>query len=120
MSHSALRLWLGFAVLGAVIGCVDGPFARANPYDPKAPLEMRIEMSADTLQGIGALGEFMLVTTPAFPLYAPYWTTSHEQFLEHLGNGIFRVRAVPALPVTVTVTASFENRRASTSVVVVP
>lgn len=121
--RSARRTPWGIAALLAVLGtlgCVDGPFARANPYDPKASVEMRIETSVDTLRGVGSIGEFVLVSTPEYPQYAPQWNASPATYLDNLGNGVFRLRIVPATPVVITVSVRWENRVASTTFVVAP
>lgn len=120
MSRSWLRVLTVVIVVGALAGCVDGPFARANPHDPKAEVEMRLEASVDTLFGVGAIAEFVLVSTPAYPQYDIQWLHTHAAFLEHLGNGVYRVRTAPAAPIVVTVIAGWELRRASTTVVVAP
>jgi hypothetical protein len=113
------RIGVLLVLLGSA-GCVDGPFARANPYDPKASVEMRIETSVDTLRGIGSIGEFVLVSNPEFPQYAPQWNASPATYVDNLGNGVFRLRIVPATPVVITVSARWETRVASTTFVVAP
>lgn len=120
MSPNADRALSCVSLALLVTGCLDGPFARANPYDPKAEVEMRVVAPTDTLRGVGTVAEFTLETTPHYPQYPVQWSSTQAGIFENLGNGVFRVRAAPPAPVTVTVSASWELRRASTTVVVAP
>lgn len=100
--------------------CLDGPFARVNQHDPKNRVEYRLESPVDTVRGLGTIVEFMLETTPAVALTNLHWGSSRPQEFESLGNGVYRLRAIPSGPEPVTVTVGWDVPVASVVVVITP
>lgn len=118
--RSAAMLRLGCLAL-ALAGCFDGEYPRANPFDVDMPLEMSIELSADTIQGVGTLLSANLITTPAFPQYLAQWSTDAPALLQAMGpGGTFRLVSTPLAPRRVTIRASLDARGTFTTVVVMP
>lgn len=92
-------LALGAAVVGLLTGCLDGPFAHANPFDPDNPMTLSIEGGQDTIAVAGEVVQFHLVTDPPYDSPSPYWSSSSASLLVPLGYGRF---VVPTLPIETT------------------
>ena len=118
-NHRAHRSTRIVAVLLLSLGaCVDAPFARLNPADAEANIEMRIVGGLDTARTVGQAIAFQLVTVPAVTGHKVYWSSSNEVLLAPDGDGVFQVNRLPTgANVTVTITAEFETRGAVRTIV---
>lgn len=116
MSRKRLRL-LAAALLG--IACVPGPFEHASPYDPRTVVTGTLEVLTDTVSVLGEIAATRLVTDPVFDVaqYPPVWRSESSQLLESLGDGRFRLVAVPPVPTRVTVLAIYPTIRFSAVIV---
>ena len=115
-SHRSTRI---VAVLLLTLGaCVDAPFARLNPADAEANIEMRIVGGLDTARTVGQAIAFQLVTVPAVTGHIVNWSSSNEDLLGIDGDGVFLVKRLPTgANVTVTIKAKFETREAVRTIV---
>jgi hypothetical protein len=123
MDHMrAHRRWivLGTLLAVAAVACYEGPFAHRNPNDPDARFTMRLEADRETISTASPVVQFTLVTEPATPGYTPLWQASIDTLIYHVENGRFSLTDVPEGPTTVQITASFLNRSAVRSLVIVP
>jgi hypothetical protein len=123
MDHMrAHRRWivLGTLLAVAAVACYEGPFAHRNPNDPDARFTMRLEADRETISTASPVVQFTLVTEPATPGYTPLWRASIDTLIYHVENGRFSLTDVPEGPTTVQITASFLNRSAVRSLVIVP
>jgi hypothetical protein len=116
--HAAL---FGVAALTVAVACGD-PYRHTNPYDPAVPVDVAVT-GPDTLFSIGAIAQFGVVSTPAFPDTSVYWAldsaahillTAGDDSLVNAGfyiatggsTGQFRVMSAPLEPATVTFTVT--------------
>jgi hypothetical protein len=113
----AALLLVGIAV---AVACYDGPFAHANPNDPATRYTMRLESDRDTVSPSHPAVQYVLVTEPAMPGYAPIWSVSIDTMIVHLENGRFTLNEPPEVFQTVQVTARFMSRSITTSLVMAP
>jgi hypothetical protein len=97
------------AVVCLALGCVDGPFERRNPFDPKTSVTARLEVVTDTVSELGEIAVVQLITDPQvdLELYPPLWRSGRSGTLESLGGGLFRLIDVPATPTRVTISAAY-------------
>jgi hypothetical protein len=130
LAHVNVRLWLAlrlrragrFARLVAVltlVGCTTTPFERTNPYDPSTPLMLHLLSLRDSVFQIGDEALFQLVTEPAFVLGSQTWSNDRPDLLASLGEGRFRVVALPPVNTTVAVIVYLGLRADTASIVVV-
>jgi hypothetical protein len=92
-------------------GCVEAPFERTNPYDPKAALTMRLAGGVDTATVAGQTILYQLVTDPALSGYEPEWDTDTPSRVRSEGYGRFVVITLSIVtPTTVMVRAKFGSR----------
>lgn len=106
------------AAVAVVVACSEGPFARANPYDPRADFAFEIRGSRDSAFAVGDRVLYQLVSNPPHSLTARAWGSDRPDLLLHLGNGYFHVAALPPSPVTVNVFVQL-GLRADTATLVV-
>lgn len=93
------------------VGCVEAPFERTNPYDPKAPITMRLVGGVDTATVAGQTLLYQLVTDPVLSGYEPVWETDTPARVRSEGFGRFVVITLSIVtPTTVMVRAKFGSR----------
>jgi hypothetical protein len=116
------KLYAISATIGVAVGvaCSEGPFARANPYDPQADFEFELRASRDSAFAIGDRVLYQLVSDPPHPITARIWGTDRPDLLLHLGNGYYHVSALPPNPVTVHVFVQLGIRADTATLVVMP
>ncbi|MCE9601126.1 MAG: hypothetical protein K8S21_02795 [Gemmatimonadetes bacterium] len=100
--------------------CLDGPFARANPHDPGAVIELTLVGGRDTLEMVGQQAFFQLVTEPVTTGYTAAWSSSTTSLLTPLGFGRFEVVALPGSVATVEIKATLGTRSVTRNVVILP
>lgn len=102
------RVLVAAAALAA-FGCVDGPYARTNPYDPSTVVRAELIVVTDTVSVVGEVAIVQLVTEPTLDLekYPPQWVSGQSAVLQSLGDGRYRLISVPATPTPVTVSAIY-------------
>jgi hypothetical protein len=111
-------LALGAAALVLLGGCLDGPFAHANPYDPENPMTLSIEGGRDTIVVAGEAVQFHLVTDPIHTFPSPSWTSSAPSLLLSLGAGRFIVPVSPLETTVVQVSAVLGSKEASRAITI--
>jgi hypothetical protein len=104
-------------LLGA---CLDGPFARVNPNDPAAVLELSLVGGRDTLVQVGQQALFQLVTEPVTAGYSVSWSSSTTSLLIPRGFGRFEVVALPGSVATIEIRATLGTRSVTRDVVILP
>ena len=115
---SCRALALGAAVVGLLTGCLDGPFAHANPFDPDNPMTLSIEGGVDTISVAGEVVQFHLVSDPLYDSPSPYWSSSTASLLVPLGYGRFVVPTLPIETTQVLVHAALGNNGTSRSITI--
>jgi hypothetical protein len=109
------------AVLAATIsGCVDEPFTRANLNDENAEFDMRIVASRDTISPANPIVILRVVTDPIRIGYEPVWSASSASGMIHRGNGVFEQTSPAITPQTIQITAAFEFKQATITLVRMP
>lgn len=117
------RVWrTGCVCVAAALatGCLDGPFARQNPNDPGATVALRLVASQDTVRPTQPQLIIQVVSDPPVAGYTPLWSVSPEGSLQHQGDGVFVLGSVPSSPAPSTITASFQTRSLTITVIRAP
>lgn len=107
------------AIVIALTGCLDGPFAHTNPHDAEAPITLTIVGGADTLRAVGDQALYQLVTAPVTNGYTPAWTTT-TGLITSLGFGRYQVAALPVVATTVEIKATLGGKSATRNIVILP
>lgn len=105
-----MRRVLLLAVVGLTgTACVDGPYARTNPYDPSTVVRAELVVITDTVSAVGEVAIVQLITEPTLDLdkYPPQWVSGQGSVLQSIGAGRFRMLTVPAVPTPVTISAIY-------------
>lgn len=98
--------------LPVLSGCVEGPFERANPNDPRADYTMRIETSSTFVSSAQPRVALRVVLEPAGPATDVVWELRQAGYLTHLGDGVFE--RLPGASGGVEIWARLHGRIAST------
>lgn len=104
----------------SVVSCIDGPFARSNPYDPAVVRSIRLVALVDTVRRVGEHAAFQLVTDPPVSGLSQPWSTDRPDLFSAGVDGRFELLVLPTDTVVATMTTGIANRRASAQVVVAP
>jgi len=115
-----LRLTVIAALSMNVLGCIDEPFTRANLHDKNAEFDMRIVASRDTVSPANPVVILRVVTDPMRIGYEPLWSVGLGSGMVHRGNGVFEQTTAAIAPQTFQVTAAFEHRQATITLVRMP
>lgn len=114
---SSRRAAVALVVLAGA-ACDEGPFARANAYDPQSDVAFELRATRDTLSVVGDRVLFQLISDPPQDIPARLWGTDRPDLLLHLGNGYYELRALPPSPAQVRVFITIGVRADTASVVV--
>jgi len=104
----------------SVMSCVEGPFAHVNPNDLEFTGTMTLVSTRDTVSPANPTVVFKVVTDPVVNGWEPIWLITDGGGLLHRGQGVFELSGVPPAPVEVRVTAMFQERAVSRTIVRAP
>jgi anti-sigma-K factor RskA len=114
------RIGAAVAAVALATGCLDGPFARQNPNDPGASVALRLVASQDTVRPSRPYVVIQVVSDPPSAGYTPLWNVAPEGSLQYLGDGVFALGATPSVPTPTTITAAFQTRSLTITVIRAP
>ncbi len=108
---------LAFVGIVAFVACGD-PYVRTNPYDASVPISYTFS-GPDTLFSLGEVGQYRVLTMPAFPDSAFIWvvdtaqplpfgvdgdtTVDGTKYVSNASNGTIQVRDLPLEPASTTI-----------------
>ncbi len=98
-----------------LLGCVAGPFERANPHDPGAEFSLQLVATRDTVTLAEPDVAILVVTTPHIGGHRAQITADYDK-LVNFGDGVFRLVMASPVVAPITITARYLNKEATLTI----